>query len=68
MSDPTPHSRHADDARADDAPPTDVVSDEVKEDAAASQDFDQAASEESPEQISESMENGPTDRPAQTHP
>jgi hypothetical protein len=34
MSDPTPHARHADDARADDAPPTDAVSDEVREAAA----------------------------------
>jgi hypothetical protein len=52
MSDQTPHSRHADDAQADDGPPTDVVSDEVKEDAAAAQD----------------AADGPTDRPAQTHP
>lgn len=34
MSDPTPHERHADDARADEAPPTDAVTDEVREDAA----------------------------------
>jgi hypothetical protein len=37
MSDPTPHSRHADDAEADEAPPTDAVSDEVREDAAAAE-------------------------------
>ncbi len=34
MSDNTPHTRDADDAHADDAPPTDAVSDEVKNDAA----------------------------------
>ena len=31
----TPHERHADDAVADDGPPTDGVTDEVREDAAA---------------------------------
>ena len=34
MSDNTPHTRDADDAHADDALPTDAVSDEVKDDAA----------------------------------
>lgn len=34
MSDTTPHHRDADDAHADAGPPTDGVSDEVKEDAA----------------------------------
>ena len=29
-----PHARHADDARADDGPPTDAMTDEVREDAA----------------------------------
>ncbi|QIG38375.1 hypothetical protein G5T42_01855 [Microbacterium sp. 4R-513] len=29
-----PHTHHSEDAQADDAPPTDAVSDEVKEDAA----------------------------------
>lgn len=32
------HDRHDDDARADDAPPTDAVSDEVREDAASAED------------------------------
>lgn len=35
MSDPTPNGRHADDARSDDGAPTDAVTDEVREDAAA---------------------------------
>ncbi|WP_261166713.1 hypothetical protein [Microbacterium sp. Marseille-Q6965] len=48
MSDPTPHSRHADDARADDAPPTPVVSDEVSEAAAdAGTEAQEGGSEES---------------------
>ncbi|MEW1833568.1 hypothetical protein [Microbacterium sp. NPDC079995] len=34
MSDNTPHHRDAEDAHADDAPPTDAASDEVKADAA----------------------------------
>ncbi|AZS43730.1 hypothetical protein BWL13_01297 [Microbacterium oleivorans] len=34
MSDNTPHTRDADDAHADNAAPTDAVSDEVKEEAA----------------------------------
>ncbi|WP_349310677.1 hypothetical protein [Microbacterium sp. MM2322] len=34
MSDNTPHTRDADDAHADDAAPTDAITDEVKEDAA----------------------------------
>lgn len=37
MSDPTPHASHSEDARADDAPPTDAVSDEVSEDAATAE-------------------------------
>lgn len=37
MSDEKPHERHADDARADDAAPTPVVSDEVSEAAAEAQ-------------------------------
>jgi hypothetical protein len=37
MSDST-HDRHADDARADDAPPTDAFTDEVREDAAVAED------------------------------
>ncbi|MFE7846559.1 hypothetical protein ACFUTX_15345 [Microbacterium sp. NPDC057407] len=36
MSD-QPHTHHSDDAVADDAPPTDAVSDEVKEDAATAE-------------------------------
>ena len=32
MSNPEMHTRHAEDARADDAPPTDGVTDEVRED------------------------------------
>lgn len=48
MSENTPHHRDADDAHADDAPPTDAASDEVKADAAragdeASQDGDDAS-------------------------
>jgi hypothetical protein len=38
MSQNQPHARDADDARADDAAPTDAMSDEVKTDAAAAQD------------------------------
>ncbi len=34
MTDATPNHRDADDAHADGAPPTDAVSDEVREDAA----------------------------------
>ena len=34
MSNPEPHATHAEDARADDAPPTDGVTDEVREDSA----------------------------------
>ena len=44
MSDPTPN-RDADDARADDGPPTDAVSDEVKADAASSAEDSGAASD-----------------------
>jgi hypothetical protein len=32
-----PHEKHSDDAVADDAPPTDAVTDEVREDAARTQ-------------------------------
>jgi hypothetical protein len=60
MSDTTPHSHHSDDARADDAPPTDAVSDEVKEAAATAEDSGEAATEK--------IADGPTDLPAQTHP
>lgn len=38
-----PNSRDADDAKADDAPPTDVVSDEVREDAASAEDHAESA-------------------------
>jgi len=34
MSTPEPHATHSEDARADDAPPTDGVTDEVREDSA----------------------------------
>lgn len=37
MSDPT-HDRHDDDAHADDAPPTDAVTDDVREAAASAGD------------------------------
>jgi hypothetical protein len=47
-----PHAHHSDDAEADSAPPTDAVTDEVREDAARAEDDREAAS----------------DRPAQTHP
>ena len=60
MSDATPHSHHSEDARADDAPPTDAVSDEVKEDAATAENPGDATTER--------ITDGPTDRPAQTHP
>lgn len=35
MSTPAPHSHHSDDATADDAPPTDGITDEVRSDSAA---------------------------------
>ena len=35
-----PHTHHSEDAQADDAPPTDAVSDEVKEDAANAESTD----------------------------
>ncbi|TDN87813.1 hypothetical protein [Microbacterium sp. BK668] len=54
MSDNTPHEHHSDDAQADDAPPTDAVSDEVKEDAA------KAGSSGGPGEL--------PDEPALTHP
>ena len=47
-----PHAHHSDDAVAEDAPPTDAVTDEVREDAARAEENGAAAS----------------DRPAQTHP
>ena len=38
MSDPsTPRTSHSDDARSDDSPPTDAVTDEVRQDAAAAE-------------------------------
>lgn len=37
MSEQTPQQRHDDDAHSDDRPPTDAVSDEVREDAASAQ-------------------------------
>lgn len=37
MSDQTPQSRHDDDAHADALPPTDAVTDEVRQDAASAQ-------------------------------
>jgi hypothetical protein len=40
MSDPTPHTHHSDDARADEAPPTDAVTDEVREEAAQAESGD----------------------------
>ncbi len=54
MNDSTPHRRDADDARADDAPPTEAVTDDVKADAA------DTSSEESLE--------APPEDPATTHP
>ena len=47
-----PHSHHSEDAEADDGPPTDAVTDEVREDAVQADQAREAAS----------------DRPAQTHP
>lgn len=35
MSTPAPHSHHSDDATADDSPPTDGITDEVRSDSAA---------------------------------
>lgn len=40
MSTPAPHSHHSDDAIADDAPPTDGITDEVRSDSAAHGDVD----------------------------
>lgn len=54
MSDPTPHSTHSEDAEPDDAPPTDAVTDEVREDAA------RAGSSGGPGDL--------RDEPALTHP
>ncbi|WP_191906778.1 hypothetical protein [Microbacterium lushaniae] len=45
MSDTT-HGRHDDDARADDAPPTDAVTDEVRADAASAEKHAGAADED----------------------
>ena len=45
MSDIT-HDRHDDDARADDAPPTDAVTDEVREDAASAEEHADLGDEE----------------------
>ena len=52
MSDREPHTRHTDDIETDGEPPTDAVSDEVKQDAVQ----DQLDPDDVP------------DRPAQTHP
>lgn len=54
MSDSTPHESHSEDAHADDAPPTDAVTDEVREDAA------EAGSSGGPGDL--------PDEPALTHP
>jgi hypothetical protein len=43
MSDTTPHTHHSQDAEADAAPPTDAVTDEVHEDAAAAESSLEAA-------------------------
>lgn len=59
MDDREPHTRHSDDARADEAPPTDAVTDEVRESAAAAEGGDILADDE--------RDDFP-DRPAQTHP
>lgn len=48
MNDKTPHHRDADDAHADDAPPTDAASDEVKEDAARAGDGDRDRGDDEP--------------------
>ncbi|WP_172825658.1 hypothetical protein [Microbacterium pygmaeum] len=54
MTDPRlPHEKHSDDAVADDAPPTDAVTDDVREDAAQAESGD---GDDFP------------DRPALTHP
>ena len=37
MSNSTPHTHHSEDAEADDAPPTDAVTDEVHEDMSAAE-------------------------------
>lgn len=48
MSESTPlHRRHDDDARADDGAPTDAVTDDVREEAAAAE---SASGDESPEE------------------
>ena len=44
MTDPEPHTRHADDASADDGPPTDAFTDDVRADAATAEDANDAAS------------------------
>ena len=46
MSNPEPHATHSEDARADDAPPTDGVTDEVRE---ASAEAEYGVTEESPQ-------------------
>jgi hypothetical protein len=43
MSDSTPRTHHSEDAEADAAPPTDAVTDEVHEDAAAAESSLEAA-------------------------
>jgi hypothetical protein len=48
MSDTTPHRSHAEDARPDDAPPTDAVIDDVREDAASAEEH--ASAEGDPEE------------------
>ena len=37
MSDSTPHTHHSEDAEADAAPPTDAVTDEVRDDMSAAE-------------------------------
>lgn len=59
MDDREPHTRHSDDAQADNAPPTDAVTDDVRESAAAAEGGDILAGDEPTEF---------PDRPAQTHP
>lgn len=46
MTDSERHARHADDARADDGPPTDAFTDEVRADAATAEDGDDGATDD----------------------
>lgn len=69
MTNPTPHSSHSEDARADEGSPTDAVTDEVRQDAAEAENHDPRNSDGGAEN------DGPVDQdldfpdaPALTHP